>query len=616
MKFQRKDYIDVIRKYNDDSMQYCLDVLENKIIAGELIQLACLRHLNDLKKIGNEDFPYTYSVGKAEGIVNFAELIPDVNDSAGSTFKLARYERFILQQLDAWRDIRTGGARFKTIYLSMARSNGKTQLASIIALRDFLLGQPDNSRQIVVASNNHDQVTQLYRYIRKAWHALAETKWFKPIADEVDDNSLEFRIDSQNTRLMQLSAEGKGADSVHATTAIFDEYHLQQSTDFIDSITSGSISNPSSRLIYISTAGEHANYPMGQDYKSYSDLLRRGKLTDSILIICYEQDNDEEAFPEKLPEGKEIWQKSNPLMEVKSRHDSLIIGNTTERDKQVAAGHLPKFLVKNMNRWQNAQANAYVDLEDINKAIIDKDDFDLHDREVYLGYDASLSSDDTSLVALIPYLDEDNKQRFHIWQHTFVPTRVAGGIEAKEKQDGINYRRAEEQGYATITTDRFGGINQGQVYQYMLETVEKYNWHVLGFGYDSWGTGLFIKTLQELKDDWLLFPIRQGAKSLSEPTKFIMDGFATRAFTMFNDPVMQAGLSNAVLTDKNNQLLIDKNKGSQKIDMVDALIDAAYQGMLHFTNFTNEEAKQDKHNPFAGWTNDDIRKHFGKKFTF
>ena len=605
MGFNRANYSDVIKKYNDDAMKYCLDVLENRLTAGKLIKLACLRHLNDLKRVDNDKgFKYIYSVDKARGMINFAQLIPDV--SADRCLPLASFQKFIYSMLQGWIDPSIHGARFKTVYLSMARTNGKTQLASVLALRDFLLGQPASSRQVAVASNTNEQIRQLYGYIRKAWHALKKTEWFKPYSSGIVDNSQEMRIDSSNTRLVHMSSEGTTGDSVHATLTVFDEYHLQKSTDYIDSFSSGNVQNPLAKVIIISTAGTDPRVPMREDYSNYSEAIEKGNLDDTVLFLCWEQDSDDEAFKE------DTWIKSNPLMEVPAMKKKLTAGLITERNNQVKKGSLPKFLVKNMNRWQNAKKNAYIPLDLIGKSIIDS--FDLHNRDVYLGYDASLSNDDTSLVALIPYqLNGNNK--FYIWQHSFIPTRVAGGIEAKMKRDAINYVQAEKEGYCDITKNRFGTVNQDNVYRYMLEIVEKYHWKVKAFGFDAWGTGAFIRALNEKNNDWLLFPIRQGARSLSEPTKWLQDSFNSGDIAMPNDPILKAALSNAVLTDKDNQLLIDKNMNSAKIDAVDALIDACYQGMLHFTEFTNEEQKKDK-SPFSGMSNEEINEYFKKDFSF
>lgn len=607
------NYQTIINEYDDRAMQYCLNVLSGKIIAGELIKLACERHIKDLARIKNdEDFNYTYSTDMAEGIINFAELIPDV--STGKFFKLAQFQAFILSELEAWTSTETGGARFKKFYISMSRTNSKTQLGSIIALRDFLMGTPATSRQVVVASNNSTQITQLYNYIRLAWHSLERSEWFKGIARGVTDNSQEMRIDKQNTRLIKLSAEGIGADSVHPTLALFDEYHLQKTTDFLDSLSSGNVQNPDARLGILSTAGADPKSPMAEDYKAYSEQLKKletdkpSKEFDEILFLCWEQDESDEAFHE------DTWIKSNPLMEVPVMKRNLTAGLKTERANQLASGRLPQFLVKNMNLWQNAKKNAFLPLELLEQAT-STEPFNFDHRQVYIGYDASLANDDTGLVFLFPYINDQGAKKFYIYTHSWIPWRDAGGIEAKIKRDGINYKLAEQEGFATITKNRFGTVNQQDVFDWLMDFVEKHDLEVLAVGYDSWGTGAFIRALEDLKDQWLLFPIRQGAKSLSEPTKFLQDGFNEGRFVMPSDRILKASLSNAILTDKDNQLLIDKNINSAKIDVVDAIIDALYQGQLHFTNWTNEPDDKSK-SPFKGMNNDQINNYFTQDFSF
>ena len=47
---------------------------------------------------------------------------------------------------------------------------------------------------------------------------------------------------------------------------------------------------------------------------------------------------------------------------------------------------------------------------------------------------------------------DNGVKKWYLAQHSFIPWYKAGSIEAKEKQDGINYRDLEKQGYCTITS--------------------------------------------------------------------------------------------------------------------------------------------------------------------
>lgn len=485
----------------------------------------------------------------------------------------------------------------------MARTNGKTDIASVLALRDFLFGQPENSRQIIIASNSASQTKALYGYVRLRWNKITAVAPFNLLKREVTSNQLEMRWEQKNTRLWKLTAGGEGADSSHPTLAIFDEYHEQETTEFLDTITSGNVQNADARLIIISTAGTNPNVPMREEYDTYTEAIEHNRMNDRILFLCWEQDDDEECWDEST------WIKSNPLLEVDEVRAHLVDGIKTELKNKATEGTLPRFLVKNMNRWQNSKTNAFISLETLRGA--QQEDLPpLKDCDVYVGFDLSISNDDTSFAFVQPVGD----YKFVARQFSFIPTKKAGGIEAKMKADGINYQRAQKRGFAQITRDRWGKVNMDTVWQWFEKFIEERNLNVLAVGYDAYNAGYFVKMLNSHHSDWKLFPIRQGAISLTEPTKFLQNSLADGTIVLDkNDEIMQAALTNAVMQDKNNSLLIDKNLGTAKIDCADALIDALYEGMYHYEeDITNE--KQSSKDAFAGMTQDQINDFFTDYF--
>ncbi|TYC50728.1 terminase large subunit, partial [Weissella muntiaci] len=278
-------------------------------------------------------------------------------------------------------------------------------------------------------------------------------------------------------------------------------------------------------------------------------------------------------------------------------------------------GKLSEFIVKNMNMWQNAKDNAFLPLDMIQKSIVKTDDFKIFGRDVYIGFDFSQTNDDTALAFVFPYVDTDGSQRFHLYQHSWIPIAKAGSIEAKEQRDNVNYRDVEQKGFATVTRDRFGLIDEDEVFNWMLQFIEENELHVKGVLYDQWGTGNFIRRLDEIKEEYLIIPVRQGIKSLNEPTKFLQTSFIKRNITMFDDQAMQQALVNAVVVSDNNGIKVDKNVNSQKIDIVDAVINALFEGQFYFTDFTNVEEKA-TNSPFGNMSDDEISDYFTKSFGF
>ena len=584
-----RKYKELFEKYPDDpALTYAVDVLRGRIVAGEKIKRAAERHISDLERIKSDaGFIYTYNADAAKNIVEFATLLKDI--TSGEPFNPSPYQRFILAMIQGWRNPETQGMRFKNIFISMARTNGKTQLLSAYALYNFLFGFPKVNRQLAVSSIDISHTKPLYKYMTYNWEQLKNGP-FKKLAKEwgIDYNQNEMRIEAKASSMKRLSAQGSDSDGDHYTTGIVDEYHLfgQGERSFVNSMTSGMVNNPTAQMFYISTAGLDPNAPMFEDYKRYAKYLENGNWheIDKDLVLIWEQDDEDEAY---LPD---TWQKSNPLMELPNMRKNLTEGMITERDAKVAQGKFSDFIVKNMNMWQNAKDNAFLPLDLIQGAIIDE--FNMYGRDVFIGFDYSQTNDDTSLAFIFPYIGSDGQQKYHLYQHSWVPISKAGSIEAKEQRDNIDYRDVEKRGFATITRDRFGLIDEDEVFNWLLTFIETNDLNVQAILYDQWGTGKIIRRLDEIKNEFLIIPVRQGIKSLNEPTKFLQSQFIKQNITMLDDQAMQQALVNAVVVSDNNGIKVDKNVNSQKIDVVDAIINAFYEGQWYNTEFTNADVKK------------------------
>ena len=254
-------------------------------------------------------------------------------------------------------------------------------------------------------------------------------------------------------------------------------------------------------------------------------------------------------------------------------------------------GNMLGFQNKSMNIWMQQSADSFLKLDDIERAIIPR--FDIRGREVYIGFDYSMFSDNTAIAFVYPYQDEKGKQKWHVEQHSFIPWNKAGSIEAKEKQDGINYRQLADEGYCTVTSHPQGLINDEQVYNWLLNYVDENHLKVIFFGYDAWGATTAIKQM-DLNTDFPLESIRQRTSELKDPTKFLQKIFVEGNVSRLDDKIMEKALINAEIYEDKIGIQVDKAKATLKIDVVDAIIDALYQGMYHFEDFgiANDKSQQ------------------------
>ena len=574
------DFSDVRTKYHDKGTVYAFNVLDEVIVTGYFIKLAAFRHLRDLQRQGNKNFPYKYSVKQASNILKFAKIAPNVD--TGEPTKLMDWQEFIMTQLIGWRTL-DGGKRFSRAIVSVSRGQGKTYLMAILQGYSYLIETMGLENQdFLVASINFKQTNKLFGYIKSMLRKIIETEPFKSYAKEVDLSIQTDQIIMKNTNnvMRAISHESGQYDSFHFTTAVVDEIGEITSRDKISKIISGQVKVKNRQFIQISTSYPNPTVPFHEDQKMIQQAMEQDwyRDADSYLGLIWAQDSLDETFK------PETWVKSNPLLTLESEREVLLQGLTDKRDSDLLAGTISDFQNKNLNMWLQESTNSFLKLSDVSMAIVDG--FDIRQRQVYIGYDYSMFSDNTAVAFVYPYLDNKGDKNWHVEQHSFIPWEKAGSIEAKEKQDGINYRELEKLGYCTITSHPQGLINDDQVYQWLLNYVEDNALDVVFFGYDAWGATPAIKQL-EINTSWNLMAIRQRTSELKDPTKFLQSAFVEGSISRLDDKIMEKALLNAQIVEDKIGIQVDKAKATLKIDVVDAIIDALYQGMIHFEEYSD-----------------------------
>nr|DAY97626.1 MAG TPA: Large Terminase [Caudoviricetes sp.] len=580
----------VRKEFTDPATKYALDVMDEKVQAGYLMKLACFRHLRDLQRYQGGSFNFYYDVNEVDKILKFASIAPNVD--TGEPTKLMPWQKFIFAMLFGWRDYDTNTKRFTRVVLSVARGQGKSYLMAIYMAYSFLIESMGLSNQdFLVTAENYDQTGKLYGYIANMLKSIIDQQpVFKKLAEEDDlviheHTGISMRKFNNNLRPLSFNA-GK-YDSYHFTTAVFDEVGNIKSREGTKKIVSGQVKVPNHQYIEISTSYPDPSVPFHEEQKMIQQVMEQdfSREADRTLGLIWAQDSLDETFKE------ETWIKSNPLLGLPSQHDILLDGLRDKRDADMLAGTVDDFQNKNLNLWLQEATNSYLKLSDIERAIIPS--FDIRGRDVYIGFDYSMFSDNTAIAFVYPYQDGDGRQKWHIEQHSFIPWEKAGSIQAKEKQDGIDYRELAKKGYCTITSHPQGLINDDQVYSWLLNYVEENNLHVIFFGYDAWGATNAIKQM-DINTDFPLEAIRQRTSELKDPTKFLQKIFVEGNCSRLDDKIMEKALINAEIYEDKIGIQVDKAKATLKIDVVDAIIDALYQGMYHFEDFgiANDKSQQ------------------------
>ena len=583
------DWSDIKAKYHDPATLYAFSVLNCEKTTGYIEKLHAFRHLMDLTRQNTKDFLYHYDVEEANKALTIASVIPDVDTH--KIMPLMDWQKFILCQINGWKD-ENNERRFTDIHISVGRGQGKTQIAAVQLCKAFLVDTLGyTNKDFLVTANTSDQSNKLFGYVKKMMKTVISIEPFKTLAKktqlEIQANQIIQK--KTNNKIWKISYEADKYDSTHNVLAIYDEAGALKSFDRLTDIPDGqSQVIPYHQFIKISSAYPDPTSPFHDEQIKMQNIMEKDferKGDNSLCLVWMQDDLDETYKPE-------TWVKSNPLIALSDKERERRTGNLIkQRDQAILNNTLHKFKNKNLNLWLKQSIASYLNLKDVEDAV--DNDFKIDGREVFIGFDYSMFSDNTAIGFVYPYGDG----QFRLEQHSFIPWQHAGNIETKENQDGIVYRQYPE--YCTITAHPQGIINPEQIYRWLLNYVEQHQLKVKFFGYDRFGS-YQVKNITEslnVNTDWYIMDIQQRTSALANPTKFLQELFVTHKVSIPNDPVMQKALLNAVVKADKIGIQVDKDKATLKIDVVDALIDALFQGMYYFdenSDLNNKDTEIDR----------------------
>jgi len=543
--------LDIPNEYKDDAYKYCVMVLSGTFITCKDTQLACIRHLRDIKRsIEDDEFPYVYKPKRAKKVIQFIEVLPDTK---GKFNKLALFQKFIVSMVRGWFTEEDDYLRFNKAFISMARKGGKSLLVSGLTLYSFLFDrEPAEGRQIFCAANDKKQASIVFNMVAK------QLMYFISQVPELKKDVKKVRELLQHTKdgsyVMPLSRDTGAVDGFEPFLAVIDEYHAAKTNEMLELIQSGQGNLMQSLIFIISTAGFNLNAPMYMDEWPYAkEILADTYRDEQYFAIIFEQDSEEEW------QDKTMWAKSNPLINESDDLKEQIEDFLQKRvDEAVKKGTMFRVLVKNFNYWMQASEESYLDFNDWKK---NETDFDIKGTKTYIGLDLS-RADDLTAVSFI-HLDEIKKQYF-VTSHSFVATK--GGLQAKIERDLIDYRQMAQHGYCTITDLQSGIINSNQVLDYIEKYILTNNLDVQAICYDPHAIHGFIAEIEKRNWRYELIEIRQGAMTLSNPVIDFRLKVIDEQIKHHKNPLLDIAVKNAVAKNVNDSVMIEKKLNREKID--------------------------------------------------
>lgn len=548
----------------DELIQYSKDCIADTRHVCQKHRWACERFLNDLKKSGTKEFPYIFDEEKALRFFEWAALHKHTKGVlAGEPIEFTPIQRFIFGNVYGWIHQETGLRRFRKAYWQVARKNAKSQSLAIVGDYELMaLGEPMS--EVYIGATKSMQAKIIYNEVVAMLKRcpLLKGKWHESYGV--------IRHPKSDSILRALSKDdGKTGDGLNPQCGLIDEYHAHPTDEILEVINTGMVARRQPLLFIITTAGTNFGGPCYRvEYPLVEKILDPSLDFDVADYFCMvnELDRDREGNLIDDVKDEECWVKANPIAATYPE------GLANIRSKLASALESPEkmesFLTKNMNLWVNQSAMSYMDMAKWKeRGAITKIPVDLYGRSAYVGIDLSKRIDLTAAGIIVP-IDVYSAIQYVVRAHGFIPEDT---VAVHEKTDKVPYRAWAKAGYLTITPGDV--VDYRFIESWIHETTDDLGVNVKELCYDPYNATHFAQDFDA--QGITTVEVRQGMRTLSEPTKAFREEAYRGNILHEPNPLLDWAVSNAVTKrDHNENIILDKEKSTNRIDPIAAVINA------------------------------------------
>lgn len=539
-------------KVIDKTTQYAKLVSAGRITAGKLVRLACMRHLDDLKKSKRKSYPYEFKAELANLRLDFYNLCRHYKgDAAGQAIVPELWQCFIQGSVFGWVEKETGKRRFREVYEQIAKKNGKSTDAAVTGLYCMTVdGEP--GAEVYSAATTRKQARIIFETARQM---VSNSPELKEIYNCLTNN---INVPATASKFEPVSSEADTLDGLDIHCALVDELHAHKTRSVYEILKGGTAARAQPLIWVVTTAGYNLNGICKERY-DYAVKVLNGAVEDDRLFIYIAQiDEEDDPFDES------VWVKANPNLGVSVKLEDL--RRKAKEAKEIHSAY-NMFLCKHLNIWVNA-SESWMDMQRWNAS--GKNIYPaLKHKRCWVGVDLSSKLDLTSVVLIFP-LKEGYYAALH---HSFIPEAA---VNEKEKTDKVPYSAWIRDGYITAIPGEV--IEQSWIEEYIMTMSKKYS--IQEICYDPWNASEFAQHMEG--EGFMCVEVRQGFRSLSEPMKDIEKLVYDGKLIHFDDPVMRWAMSNVIATkDPADNIKPDKSKSTEKIDPVVALITGHARALIN-----------------------------------
>lgn len=518
-------------------------VLDGKIPACKWVQLACQRHMDDLKRFGKKkDAEYYFDRNAAQYAEDFFEQIlrhpkDSIHVSAGDPFALEDWEvAMILYPVFGWKR-RDGTRKYRRVYVEIPKKNGKSSISGGVC-NLMLYADREHSAEIYSVAGTREQAALIFDIAKNMVEQSAE---LRP-RSEVYKRTITYP--DAYSKYTVMSSDAPAAHGVNAHLIAFDELHVQPNRLLFDALWGAGKARKQPLFLMLTTAGydrQSVCYEM-HDYTMQVLEQTLPVQDESFWGVIYTLDEGDDWTNPKM------WKKANPNLGV-----TISVESVAEECAQAKAiiGYQNTFKRLALNIWTE-QESRLITAEQWNAC--ETKEANLDGRGCYGGLDLASSNDIAAFV-----LNFKNDDGSHTWLPFFwIPE---DNLVERARQHGVNYDAWARERF--IRTTEGNTIDLEKIMADIIELGQAY--HIKQIAFDRWGAREISRQLQDAGFEMVEFG--QGFRSMAAPTKEFLRLVASGQLRHNGQPVLRWMANNLVAKqDEAGNLKPDKAKSREKID--------------------------------------------------
>jgi phage terminase large subunit-like protein len=454
----------------------------------------------------------------------------------GEPFVLEAWQQTILR--DLFGTLRPDGTRrYRRAYIEIPRKNGKSALASGLALY-LLLADGEPGAEVYSAATDRLQAGIVFDQAR----AMLENS---PILSR-QAKAFRSSIVCHKTRSFYrvLSADVPTAHGLNSHGVIFDELHAQPNRELWDVLNTSTGARRQPLMIMITTAGYDRNSICWEQHE-YARQVKEGIIQDDsyYTYIAGAEEGDDWTLPA-------TWHKANPNLDVSVKLEYL--EEECNRAQQVPA-YQNTFRRLHLNQWTN-QESRFIDMaawEACGRTLPD-----LAGRNCYAGLDLASTTDIAALGLIFPPVEEGEP---YWWLPRFwIPS---DNMLERSRRDRVPYEVWVRQGLVTATA---GNVIDYGVILREIETLGA-TYDIREIAFDRWGATQISQALEGL--GFTMVQFGQGFASMSAPTKELLRLVMSGQISHGANPVLRWMADNvSAKSDAAGNVKPDKASSRDRID--------------------------------------------------